>query len=95
MRVAIWSPEARADLAEIDTYFANLDPEFAEKIGRIAIATARYLAENPYVGPKLGNGPLRKWPVRKSPYLLLYRPAREGIEVIRVRHSAENWKPPI
>jgi toxin ParE1/3/4 len=93
MKSVIWSPQARADLNGIDEYTSNLDTEYADRVGKTAILAARYLAENPFVGPTFGQYQLRKWPIRKSPYLILYRPVQNGIEVVRVRHSHEDWKP--
>lgn len=93
MKRAFWTPDAKRDLSRIDDYFAESDHEFADRVGRLAIDTARFLAENQYVGPVIEPGSSRKWPVRKTPYLLIYRPVRGGVEILRVRHAHEDWKP--
>lgn len=95
MRRAAWSPESRRDLERIDDHYARLAPEYANAILRAAGLAAAFLAENPFAGPEFGDGKTRKWRVQKSPYLLIYRPRSWGVEIVRVRHSAEDWKPRI
>lgn len=93
MKRAFWTPDAKDDLARIDDYLSEVDAEFANRVGRLAIATGRYLADNPFVGSLIEPGNSRKWPVRKTPYLLIYRPGKTGVEILRVRHAHEDWKP--
>jgi toxin ParE1/3/4 len=93
MKEVIWSPEAQADLAVIDEFYSDIDPDYADRVGWTAIQTARYLSENPYLGPSIEQGDIRKWRIPKSPYLLLYSPTPSGINVVRVRHGHEDWKP--
>jgi toxin ParE1/3/4 len=93
MRRAFWTPDAKNDLAKIDDHLAGIDFEFAKRVGRLAIITSHYLADNPFVGPVIEPGTARKWPVRNTPYLLFYRPVKAGVEILRVRHAHEDWKP--
>jgi toxin ParE1/3/4 len=87
-----WTIEARQDLAAIDDYYIGLYPEYATRVGRAAIAAARFLAERPEAGPILADD-VRKWSVRGTDYVLLYRPTRTGVQVLRVYHAKQNWRP--
>lgn len=93
MKEITWSPQAQADLSSIDDYYIKYDLAYAGRVGKATISVARYLAENRFVGPTFGSGSLRKWHIPKSPYLLIYRTAINGIEVVRIRHGHEDWKP--
>lgn len=62
--------------------------------GLEAVIDATYfLLQNPYAGPSLDYRDWRKWRPRRQRYVLLYRPIAEGIEVVRVRHERNDWKP--
>lgn len=87
-----WTAPARADLERIDLELAERDPEYADRVGAAAIASARFLAEWPGAGPEVERG-RHKWPVHGTPYLLVYRIKRKRIEITRVRHARENWRP--
>lgn len=92
MRRSQWTIEARHDLAAIDDYYIDLNPEHATRVGRAAIAAARFLAERPEAGPILADD-VRKWSVRGTNYVLLYRLTRTGVQVLRVYHAKQNWRP--
>jgi plasmid stabilization system protein ParE len=91
MRRSHWTIEARQDLAAIDDYYFDLGPEYAMRVGRAAIAAARFLAERPEAGPALSDR-ARKWRVKGTDYVLIYRPVRQGIQVLRVHHARQNWR---
>jgi toxin ParE1/3/4 len=94
MTLAIeWTRDAQRDFGKIDDHYANLAPDFALKIGLIAIKSARRLAEFPAIGaPVAGFIGVRKWRVGKSDFLLFYRILPDRIQILRVRHMAEDWK---
>ena len=87
-----WSPEARADLDAIDAYFAEVDRLHADKVGNLAIAAARFLADNPYAGAIVEHTRQRKWRVPKTRYLLVYRPDGDFLRITRVLHAARDWQ---
>ena len=88
----VWAPSARADLAHIDDRYSRLDLEFANRAARNAVAAARFLHQNPLAGPKIDGTAYRKWHVAESPFLLIYRPERSTIHIVRVRHVREDWQ---
>ena len=93
MSDARWTNTARSDLGRIDDFYRSLDPHYAAAIGDKAIAAGRFLASHPHAGALLGNGAERKWRVAATPFLLIYRPIESGIQILRVRHASEDWRP--
>ncbi|AIT07473.1 hypothetical protein MC45_15095 [Sphingomonas taxi] len=91
MSAASWTRRAKADLARADDYYRTIDPRHAYRIGQAAIAAARFLADYPYAGSVLG-GPSRKWRIKHTDYLLIYRVTDDGVEIVRMRHAHENWR---
>ena len=83
-------PRAKTDLAEIWDYIAE-DSEsradaFIEAIGQ----KIQTLADNPSIGRArdiLGEG-IRSFPVGR--YVIFYLPLQDGIDVVRVLHSARD-----
>jgi toxin ParE1/3/4 len=88
-----WSALAEADLAEIDDYWWVRDRDMAiALIERVRLAAER-LRDMPAKGTFIDGGAVRKWSVPKSPYLLLYRVQPDGIEILRIYHSRQDWRP--
>ena len=88
MRGAIWSASALAYLGDVDRYLRNYS-DHARRIGGMAIAAARMLANNSYLGP-VAKGDLRKWSIRGTEYLILYRPMPDGVDIVRLMHSRQD-----
>jgi toxin ParE1/3/4 len=95
MTLANWTPEAQADLAKIDDFYAEIAPDYADRVGDAALAAARFLAQFPYARTSIDIDNARKWIVRATPFILIYRPLRDTVEILRVRHMAKDWKPEI
>ena len=85
MRVR-WSRLALADLTRAQEHIATGNPDAARRIaGRIHEATLR-LREYPLIG-RIGDDPdTREWPVRGTPYLVVYEVCDETVEILRVWH---------
>lgn len=85
------SPEARADLEEIVDFIAADNPAAAERVlGELKAAMQR-LAEMPLLGhlrQDLTAEPLRFWQVYS--FLIIYRPEKSPLEVVRVLHAARD-----
>ena len=89
-------PEALRDLVEQADYIAQHSLEAAERFVDAAEATFEILARTPEIGgvcqfrsPQAAG--LRVWPVRGfQKHLVFYRPAGNGIDVIRVIHAARD-----
>jgi toxin ParE1/3/4 len=87
MKLRISEP-AREDLLEIWQHVAANNPEAAERWMRSLKETFEKLVDFPSLGrerPELAIG-IRSFPVGK--YVVLYQPADEVLEIVRVRHGA-------
>jgi len=90
------SQEALDDLDSIWDYIAQDDAEAADRVVESAYRACAKLATHPHLGP------LRRFPDNSLPeirffvltdfpnYLIFYRIAPEGVEVIRVLHAAQD-----
>ena len=92
MRIVEWTPLALEDLASIDAYWWQFSPEGAEIILQRTDSAALFLTSAPEAGPKIERASARKWRVRRTDYIIVYRIVPGRIEVLRVRHAAENWR---
>jgi toxin ParE1/3/4 len=92
MRKAIWAASSRQDFAYIDDWYANIDPDYANRVGDEALAAARFLTDFPHAGPNVADSPLRKWSVGRTGYQLLYMVSDDVIEIVRVHHAREDWQ---
>lgn len=92
MRRLLWGRSARLDIDRIIDFYAQIDPALPNTlVDRIAGAPL-ILLDTPNIGTPIGGG-LRKWPVRQRPFVLLYAVSSSDIQVRRVRHVAEDWRP--
>ncbi len=83
-------PQARQDLKEIWRYIAQDSPASADRLLDRIDDKCRLLAEYPNIGhnrQELAVG-LQSFPVGR--YTLFYRLIDDGIEVVRVLHSARD-----
>lgn len=87
-RAVIWSPEARADLRQIEAYIAASSPLNAQRvIERIREAATR-LVDFPYatrIVPELQDPDRRETFVHE--YRLMYRIEDDRIRILRVVHG--------
>jgi plasmid stabilization system protein ParE len=87
----IWSHPARRDLFRIAAEAGELDPDLPLMLlGRVEEAPLALL-EYPGIGSPIGHSGLRKWPVHKTPFILVYADRGETVEVRRVLHAASDW----
>jgi toxin ParE1/3/4 len=91
MTLAVWTGEARADLARFDDYHSLRDADFAWRLGQALLAAARFLADHPRIGSPLPLG-TRKWRVTGFDFFLIYRETTGGVEILRAHHGRQNWR---
>jgi len=85
-----FTPEASRDLDQIEEYISKDDPEAALRLIHRIGERCELLSRHPAAGEdrsELRPG-IRSLPVGN--YLVFYRPAENGIEVIRVLHGARD-----
>lgn len=92
MSRAIWSSLAQRDLSELNQYYRDIDPRLSQRLIFAAVAAGRLLAENPQLGTLVPEKAVRKWRVRKTPYLIFYRPEAAGVRIMRLLHAARDWQ---
>ena len=80
---------AKSDIRQIIDYLRPRSPQAAKQVRQDLMATFQKLAEFPYIGHRRDDIPredLRFWSVYS--YLVVYRPDRKPLEIIRVLHGA-------
>lgn len=88
--------DAKADAARITRHYASeAGPAVARQFVSALRAARQHVRQYPESGsPRFaditGLDRLRCWPLRGFPYLLFYRDGPEGIEVLRILHSARD-----
>lgn len=92
MAVTAWTPAAEQDLIEIFEYIARerLSPAAAARVILDITERAEFYAEQPLLAalrPEFRNG-ARSFVLHR--YVVIYRPASDGIVIIRVIHSSRD-----
>ncbi len=90
MRRLLWSAQAQLDLALIDDQLFVEDPDFANRVALSALYSAHFLLDRPYAGATIGENAHRKWPINKTPYILIYGPDKTDITILRVYHERQD-----
>ena len=94
---ARFSPKATRDLDGISDHIAADDPEAAERVRRIILNTADFLAQHPELGRRIRKTAARhsqiRWLVAPKfrNYLVFYQPFQETVMVVRVLRAAQDW----
>jgi toxin ParE1/3/4 len=90
-------PRARLDLLEQFVYFGDQsNVELAEQYFAAVDETCRQLVKHPKMGTLYDSGIARLEGMRRFPvedfekYLIFYLPHKQGIDVIRVLHGAQD-----
>jgi len=91
MKSLDWAGKARDDLAAIDAYWCENAPARADDILDRIEAAAEFLLGMPHASSVLDEGPGRKWSVRSTRYILVYRIMEDAIQILRVHHASRDW----
>ena len=89
-----WTSPAEQDLIAIDEYWCGYSTERADEVLDIIRQAGDFLAELPKTGPAMETRDFRKWRVRGTNYVLVYRASGEAVEILRVHHASEDWRRP-
>lgn len=90
MSQVLWTPIAKDDLIEIGLYIAEDSEDSAFGMMDTIQEKCRILSENPAMGrtrEELAPS-IRSFPVEA--YLIFYQALKDGVEVIRILHSARD-----
>ena len=93
MPIINWTTAARSDLRRIDEYLSReATGEVALKVLSAIRSKATMLESFPSAGPELGSEH-RYLGVTGTAYVIVYRHQRGRIDVLRIRHNREDWRP--
>lgn len=88
-----WSPAAANDFSHIINYIRRDSVQAAERVARTIYEAASSLAQFPNrgrVGRVEGTGELL---LPSLPFILVYRIARDAVEIANVIHGAQKYPP--
>ncbi len=88
----IWSGPAVTDLRGIREYLGAHDKRIAVRTLRAIREKADLLGRYPAAGPTL-SGQYRQLVVRGTPYIIVYVAGDDRIDILRIRHGSEDWRP--
>ncbi len=87
-----WTARSLADLERIGDQIDQFDSAAATRVvGEIRCSVER-LKMWSLSAPAIAGTPLRKVSVPRYPYVVVYRVDRQIVRILRVRHTAENWR---
>ncbi len=90
VRRLIWSPAARDDLIDIQTYIAEFNPAVARRLFIKLVPVGQSLLDFPDRGRPIGRG--RREITLTRPYILRYVVVGDDVDILSVRHAAR--RPP-
>lgn len=85
-----WKKRARLDLIKIVEHIAEDNPDAADKLADDIESKAQGLRERPELyrpGRKRGTREM----VTHRHYIVIYRVKKETVEILRVKHAAQQW----
>jgi plasmid stabilization system protein ParE len=86
-----WTTPAADALEAAQSYYQELNPIAARMLARRIVEAARRLRQNPQMGRVGLREGTREWVVARTPYLLVYRATPQTLEILHVRHGAQDW----
>jgi len=86
-----WSESAAADLERIADYLGDKTPAHAERLTLAIWRAPEMLLQSPLIG-RPGRVPgTRELVLTPLPWILVYMPGPEAIDILRVLHGAQRW----
>lgn len=87
-----WSRLALRDLSKIEDHYADIAPDFHDRVEGSVLKVARFLLESPHAGTPFGQLGARTWSIPHMPYIMIYRPFPDDIQLLRIYHARENGR---
>lgn len=88
-----WLEAALGDLEAAHGYIATDDPAAAAHVYESIIDEVETLAQLPRRGRAGRVGGTRELVIARTPYIVVYQVKAEAVEILRVRHGAQQWPP--
>lgn len=92
MATVIWSAQARADLAAIETYYVDVAPGYADTVVDGLLASVRRLEAFPLSGravPEIADPLIREVVWRE--YRVIYWADVDRVDVLSVLHTSQQF----
>jgi plasmid stabilization system protein ParE len=88
-----WADQALKDLIRVYEFYASTAPHFPAALLDRIDRLAQLLLAFPNIAALSGDVPFRKIRITGTNFILFYRPTEEGIEIARLFHARQNWRP--
>jgi len=92
VHVIHWKKQAINDLIKIGTTIAKDSPTNADKMVDLIEAQVMPLASHPEIG-RAGRKRGTRELVAHESYVVIYRVLTRKVEILRVKHTAQQWPP--
>jgi plasmid stabilization system protein ParE len=86
-------PRAARDLAEIEAYISEENPEAASDVASRIRRALDLITDRPEIGRLTPTARLREWSIPGLPYIIPYRVRGDMVEVLRVFHTSRQRPP--
>lgn len=87
-----WTQNAYDDIDNITDYLDLNAPGISEQVTVAVSRSCRLLLDHPYIGEVIPEQGARKLTIGHFPYLLVYTVVKSSITILRVQHTARNWR---
>ncbi|MFM9912364.1 MAG: type II toxin-antitoxin system RelE/ParE family toxin [Methylophilaceae bacterium] len=87
----IWRRNALLDLAEIDTYIRQKNPQAANRVVSNIRRETSVLTKLPLIGREGRIENSRELVIGQFPYIVAYQITPSAVEILAVIHSAQLW----
>jgi plasmid stabilization system protein ParE len=86
-----WMPLAEQDLAAAYEYFGQDNPRAASRLVTRVFQAVEMLSRFPSAGHPGRVDTTRELSIARSPYIVVYRPTHNEIQILAVIHGARRW----
>lgn len=87
----LWAESAETDLFRLAEQQDRIAGGRGDALLDSVIDAPLALCDHPFLGPVVGTRGWRKWPVPRSPLILLYLVENDAIRVVRVVDARSDW----
>ena len=88
-----WSPAAADDFSRIIEFIRRDSPQAAQRVAQAIYDSADSLSLFPYKGRTGRVEGTRERPLPSLPFIVVYRIAKDGLEIANVLHGAQKYPP--
>jgi toxin ParE1/3/4 len=86
-----WARDAHQDVKAAADYVGKRDPGAARRLAKRLTGAAPTIASHPGIGRPGRIDGTREFFVSGTPYIVVFRPAHDRLEIVRVLHTSRLW----